>query len=198
MLIIGLTGSLATGKTTVAGMFRRRGGKVIDADKLTHELMRPKTVCFRSIVRRFGKDVCSGGKIDRRRLAAIVFNDARRLKELCRIIHPAVVKSVKKTIALHKENKKLIFIIDAPLLIEAGLHRLCDVIIVVKANRQLQIKRILRRMKIKRGEAVKRINSQMGITQKVRWADIVIDNRKSLSETKKQVEAIWRKLTKEK
>src|SRR5262245_1672147 len=99
MFIIGLTGSFGTGKTTVAAMFQKCGAHTIDADQITHELMGPQGKCFKTIIGKSGKDIVSKGKIDRRKLAKIVFSHPAKLKQLTSIIHPEVIKETKKSIA---------------------------------------------------------------------------------------------------
>ena len=195
MLIVGLTGSLGTGKTTVASFFAGLGAKILDADEMSRQLTRRQGLCFKEVVRCFGKNILKDGSIDRKKLSAVVFNNPQQLKKLTRIIHPSVIRVIKKRLAVYKRNKSnSVVVVDAPLLIEAGLHRLADVLVVVKANRQKQIARVRKRLKIKHSEAVKRIQAQMPIREKMRLADAVIDNRGSLVQTKKQVEALWQKL----
>ena len=199
MFIIGVTGSFGTGKTTVAKIFAGFGAKVIDADKIVHQLMRKGGPCYRPIVRLFGKEILTKGEIDRKKLATIVFNDPRRLKKLCNIIHPLVVKEIKKNISRFRKIKRIrAVIIDAPLLIEADLHKIVDYLVVVKANRKLQIKRILRRARITKGQIMKRIKSQLPMREKIRLADIIIDNRGNLTRTKNEVGKIWQRLSKRK
>ena len=195
MLVVGLTGSFGTGKTTVALMFARLGAKVIDADKIAHRLMRPKGACVQSIIKAFGKKIVSRGQIDRKALAQIVFNSPEKLKRLCQIIHPPVIRETKKEIAAYKKRKKRgVIVIDAPLLIEAGLDRQADILVVVGASREKQVERIKRRMNISQSQIIKRINMQLSIREKQRRADIVIDNRGSIKATRKQVDDIWKKL----
>ena len=197
MLIVGLTGGLATGKSTVAAMFRRYGAMGIDADQISHGLLEKGNKCFGPVVKLFGKKILTKGNIDRKKLAAIVFNDSARLKSLCRILFPRIERIVKRKIALYRKRDGVL-IIDAPLLIEAGWRSFIDVLIVVKANRRLQVMRMKRRKTINHREIIKRINAQMSMKEKLRLADIVIDNRGSLIQTRKQTEVIWQKLTKKK
>jgi len=192
-MIIGLTGSFGSGKTTVAKMFAALGAKVLDADKIAHQVMKKGQKCFRPIVRLFGPDILHGGEIDRRELGKIVFKDSAKLRKLCRIIHPEVTRVIQKK--ARSFLKSQIIIIDAPLLIEAGLHRVVDVLIVVRANQPLQVKRVTRRMHISQQEVLRRIQHQMPIQEKLRMADIVIDNRGNLLQTKQQVQFLWTRLS---
>ena len=199
MLTVGLTGGFGTGKTTVARLFSSLGAKVIDADKLNHQLMKRNEDSFKPIVKSFGQEILTDGDIDRKKLGAVVFNNSNRLKKLCRIVHPAIISEIKNGISHYKKDKSnQMIIIDAPLLIETGLDRLVDILIVVKASRKKQIKRVIRRMKIKRSEVLKRLKAQMPLKDKVRLADITIDNNGSLTKTKKEVRRIWQKLSKKK
>ena len=197
MVIVGLTGSLATGKSTVATMFRELGAKVVDADKITHHLIRPGKNCFKQVVRYFGNAILVKGHIDRKKLAKIVFSNGFALKKLEAIIHPKVICEIKKEIAVAKRlQRRKIIVIDAPLLIEAGLHSLVDVLIVVKANLGQQITRVILRKGITREGALHRIKSQMPLRQKTQLADIIIANTGDLHSTRKQVQTIWFKLLK--
>jgi len=169
MLIIGITGSLGTGKTTVANMFKEYGLKILDADKIAKKLMQPNEVCFKPIIRYFKKDILDKGKISNKKLSEIVFNNKKYLNELCRIIHPEVIKEIEKKIRIYKKVKGVKgIIIDAPLLIEAGLHKFVDYLIVVKTSYDLQIDRVLKKMPLKRADILKRINAQMGINKKIK------------------------------
>lgn len=195
MLVIGITGSLATGKSTVTAMFRKRGAKVLDADKITHQLMRPGKPCFHPIVRRFGKDMLKNGRIDRKKLADVVFADRKTLQALVKIVHPQVIKVIKgKLKSFARDKKRQFVVIDAPLLIEAGLDRYVDFLIVVKANRKKQLERITKRIDISLNGAKRRIQMQMPLKNKIRFSDIVIDNRGTRRQTKNQVDAVWQKL----
>ena len=192
MLIIGLTGSLATGKSTVASLFRDRGAKVIDADRIAHQLMKRNGNCYKAIVQKFGKGILTKGSIDRKKLAAVVFADSRKRKTLERIIHPAVTKEIRKSIELFKKrSSKGIVVLDVPLLFESGLDQYVDVIIVVKARRIDQITRAVNHLKITKKEAQRRIAAQMPLNEKIRRADIIIDNNQSKRKTKNEVDEIW-------
>lgn len=195
MLIIGLTGGLATGKTTVAKMFAQLGAQVIDADKIAHKLISPRGACYTSIVRYFGGDIVTKGNIDRKKLSTIVFNNKHALRKLEGIIHPEVKKNIFTEIK-KRQKKNSIIIIDAPLLIEAGIEKKVDRLIVVKSSLNKQIKRSSARLKITKSEALKRIKAQMPLKDKERLADIVINNNEDLENTRKQVKAIWEKIFK--
>ncbi|MFA5363110.1 MAG: dephospho-CoA kinase [Candidatus Omnitrophota bacterium] len=193
--VIGVTGSFGSGKTTVARMFKRRGVSVIDADRIAHGLLSPGKEVYRRIVRVFGRGILAGNKrIDNRRLAGIVFNDTNALKKLNRITHPVIIQIIKGRV---RKGANRMFILDAPLLIEAGLARAVDAIVVVKSSRANQLRRVRSRDSLPDREILQRIRHQIPLNRKIRLADFVIDNNGTMRETKEQVEQIrrflWRK-----
>lgn len=196
MIVIGLTGNLGAGKTTVAGMFQKLGAKVFNADQMAHELIEPKGACFKEAVRSFGKEILTNGKIDRKKLARIVFDDSKKLARLNKIIHPKVIQQILEEIARTRQRKQHAapIIVEAALLIESGLHKFVDEIILVKANRRLQLERIFKQRGISKQDALQRLKMQMDVQEKMKFADVVIDNRGNLNQTKKQVEDIWQRI----
>ena len=193
MLVVGLTGGLATGKSTVTAMFARLGAKVIDADRIVHRELRRGGCCYAPVIRAFGTQIAGESGIDRKKLAAVVFNDKRKLKRLERIVHPTVRSGVNEELKKYRGGE--IAVIEVPLLFEAGFNRYVDTTIVVTASRRSQIERSRRSLKITRTEALRRIKAQMPLRDKIRRADIIIDNSKTKTQTHKQVKAIWQKLT---
>lgn len=192
--ILGVTGGFGTGKSTVAKYFKRFGAKVIDADKISRNLLNPGTEAYRKAVDIFGESILKNNKdIDRIKLAGIVFSDNNLLKKLNKLIHPEVKKIIKRKIARASEK---IVVLDVPLLFEAKLENLVDKIIVVKAGRAEQIQRIRNKSLFTKEDIVKRINAQMPLSDKVRLADFVIDNSGTLNNTNKQVEKLRRMLWK--
>ena len=195
MITIGLTGSLGSGKSTVARMFARYGAVVIDADAIAHDALKVTGKAFVKIVRVFGKDIASENGIDRRKLADIVFHDPKKLKQLTSIVHPIILKEVRSRIKVLAQKSKInMAVVDAPLLIEAGWHKWVDYLIVVKASRDLQIRRVMAQRQMPRSEILRRLRSQMPIQQKINMADIVIDNKMNLKETQKQTHMIVQRL----
>ena len=185
--IIGITGGLATGKTTVADMFVQKGAVKIDADRIAHGLLEEDQKIRDKVIDAFGEGILTGGKIDRKKLANIVFKDKDKLKKLTNILHPRIIENIKERI--EKEGDKII-VIDAPLLMEAGLEEMMDVIIVVKAERHTQIKRAVNRG-ISEEEAEAIIKNQMPLSEKIKKADYVIDNEEKIEKIKEGVERIW-------
>ncbi len=180
MMLVGLTGGVATGKSTVAKMFRQCGAVVIDADELAREVVRPGKPAWREIVMAFGKSILHPDRtIDRHALGAIVFHDKKNLRRLERIIHPRVAREQAK-LAKRAERKdpKAIVIYDVPLLFEADIAKHVDKIIVVTADRDTQIARLRKRNGLSRSEALRRIRNQLPLAKKRRLANYVLDGTK--------------------
>ncbi|HBG60382.1 MAG: dephospho-CoA kinase [Omnitrophica WOR_2 bacterium GWF2_38_59] len=195
MVILGVTGSLSTGKTSVSKSFQELGAKVLDADKIAHDQMKKGGICYDRIIKVFGKAIVDGDEINRKKLADIVFSDKEKLDKLVAIIHPAVKNAIGEEIRRYNKRKKeYLVVVDVPLLFESNLHRYVDWIIVVKAKRQQQIERAVEKFKISKQQAIRRIKMQMPLREKIRLADIIIDNSRSLIETKEQVKEIWQKI----
>lgn len=186
MILIGLTGGVATGKSTVAKMFKKCGAIVIDADELAREVVRPGQPAWRDIMRRFGKSVLNSDRtINRQALGQIVFRDRTKLRQLERIIHPRVAAEQKRlTRQASRKDPNAVVIYDVPLLFEAGIDKRVDKIIVVTADQETQITRLRKRNTLSRTEALRRIRSQMPLAMKRLRADYVLDgtkHRQSLS-----------------
>ena len=193
---IGLTGSIGTGKSTVAKMFQELGAYVIDADKIVHELLKRKDV-KEKIREAFGDVFDSKGEVDRKKLASIVFNNPEKKKILENILHPLVFQEINRFFKeVEKKDPKAVAIAEVPLMIETGSYKNYDKIIVVYAPEELQLKRLLEKGMSKE-EAIKRIKSQMPIDEKVKYADIVIENTSTLGDLRKKVEEVYKKLKEE-
>lgn len=199
MCIVGITGSLGSGKTTVARLLQQRGAKVIDADRQAHALLLPKGKCFQKVVRVFGQGIVSRGYIDRRKLADIVFRQPGALKKLCDITHPVIAQQIKAEVSRYRQKRThRLLVLDVPLLFEVGLERICDYVVVVRSSVKTQIARLQKRNHFTQSEIVRRIKAQMPIAVKVARADFVIHNQGSLEKTRKQVEELCRELKKKK
>jgi len=191
-IILGLTGSFGSGKTTVAGFLRSYGAKIIDADKIAHSLIKPRTKIYKKIIDTFGKSILKKNRaIDREKLSKIVFNNKLSLKRLNKIVHPEVIRVINGQI---KNSPGRVIVLDVPLLIEAGLEKIVDKLIVVTITREKQIKRISRKTGFNRQDTLKRIKAQVPLRNKVRLADFLIDNNGTVLETKKQINQIRRLL----
>jgi dephospho-CoA kinase len=177
MILVGLTGGVAAGKSTVAAMFKRCGAVIIDADKLARDVVKPGKPAWRDIVTVFGGDVLSQDRtINRHALGAIVFHNTAKRRRLERIIHPRVAQEqMRLTKAAAKNDPHAVVIYDVPLLFEAGIDKRVDKIIVVTADRETQIARLKKRNGLSRAEALRRIKSQMPLAKKVARSDYVLD-----------------------
>ena len=198
MIVIGVTGGVGTGKSTVARMFGRRGAVVLDADRITHELMRPGTAVTRRIRARFGPEVVApGGGVDRRRLGARVFGSRARLKELTRIIHPAVRGKIRERLReTRRRDPGAVAVLDIPLLFESGHYR-PDAVVVVTAPPRAAARRLKRRSGWSAREVRRRSSFQMPLREKAGRADFVVHNGGSLQEARRQVAEVWRQIVKE-
>ncbi len=193
---IGLTGSIGTGKSTVAKMFQELGAYVIDADKIVHELLKREDV-KEKIKEAFGDVFDNKGEVDRKKLASIVFNNPEKKKVLENILHPLVFQEINRFFKeIEEKDPHAVAIAEVPLMIETGSYKNYDKIIVVYAPEELQLKRLLEKGMSKE-EAIKRIKSQMPIDEKVKYADIVIENTSTLEDLRKKVKEVYKKLKEE-
>ena len=194
MIVVGITGHLGTGKSTVAAMFAQAGAAVINADLLAHHGMRPGGACFKRIVRAFGRQILVQGQIDRKKLGAIVFSPKAgrrvKLKKLEAMIHPFVIRETQKQLRSLKKAGKRIVILDVPLLFESGMDHFADLTLVVKTNARVQLRRCSRQRRLSPLEARQRMRFQLPLAEKIRRADLVIDNNGTIHATRKQVKDI--------
>jgi len=199
MIIIGLTGGVGTGKSTVADIFKQLGAVIMDADGIAHELMRKGTPVWRSARRAFGAGIAtSTGQIDRKRLGALVFNDPRKLARLCQIVHPAVRRRFRElTCAIGRRKPGATVVWDIPLLIEAGPIYKVDALVVVSAPFRVAARRLRDRSGWSSTEVKKRQSFQVPLKKKERLADFVVYNNGSLTATRRQVVHIWNQIHKE-
>lgn len=192
--VLGITGNIACGKSTVAAIFKTKDCQLIDADCLGHELLSIGTGVYRKIRKSFGQGILKpDNSIDRSKLAKIVFADKRALARLNGIVHPSLIKEINRLI---KNSNKRIIILDAALIIEAGLRRMVDKLVVVTAKKNQQIGRGQKGPGFKRGQIRMRLKSQISQNEKLRFADFTIDNSGLITKTRKQVLEIRRKLWK--
>ena len=198
MLNVGLTGGIASGKSTVARMLVGKGALLIDLDELAHAVQEPEGTVWQEIVRHFGPDVlCADGKIDRGKLGKCVFADRRKLDLLNSIVHPAVFEQWRRRMdEIRKIQPEAIVLSDIPLLIEAGMKPMVDVVLLVYLPPEEQIARLMVRDGYSREEAASRLASQMPIGEKLAYADIVIRNDGLLEETRRAVAEVWEELNK--
>lgn len=194
MLSVGLTGGFASGKTTVAKMLNKKSVKFISADEIVHAILNSPGAGRERILRAFGRDILTAGRIDRHKLGRVVFREARQRKILEKIIHPQVIKTIKAQVRLQKQRRRYaVLMVEVPLLFEAGLEKTFDLTVAVIATRRQQIQRALQSRSLTRQEIIGRMKAQLPLSQKKQLADILIDNRGSFQYTKRQVDRIWRK-----
>lgn len=191
-LLIGLTGNIATGKSTVARMLADLGATVIDADRIAHEVMCAGSPTYTAVVAAFGPEVVTAdGEIDRRRLGAVVFSDREALARLESIVHPAVIQEVARRIAASQTE---VIVIEAIKLIEAGMADGCDSLWVTTCPLEEQVRRLMTDRGLSRQEALLRVKAQPPQEEKIARADAVIDTGGDLAQTRLQVEAEWNRM----
>jgi dephospho-CoA kinase len=195
MIVVGLTGGIATGKSTVAEMFKRCGATIIDADRLARNVVQPGKPAWREIVKCFGKSILTPDRtINRHALGAIVFHNRSKLRQLERIIHPRVAREQARLVRrIAKRTPRAVAIYEVPLLFETGVDKHVDTIIVVTADRETQIARLKKRNGLTRAEALRRIKSQIPLAKKARLADVVLNGTESRSRLKHEVRDLIRR-----
>ncbi|MDH5541824.1 MAG: dephospho-CoA kinase [Nitrospinota bacterium] len=198
MLVIGLTGGIGSGKSTALRVFKKLGAFIIDADRLARDVVKPGRPAWQDIRSRFGKTVFNANHtLNRKKLASIVFKDAKALKELNAMIHPRVFEEEKALIGKYsKSGKNAVVVVDAPLMIESGSHKWKDVLVVMKASRESQVARIVKNKGMSRKEAEARIAAQMPLAEKLKYADFVIENDSTLADCRRNAEKVYREILK--
>ena len=192
-MIIGLTGGIASGKSTVSKYLAKKGFKVYDADRIAKDISEKKLV-QEEIILTFGDKILDkNGNIDRKKLKEIVFKNKEKLKQLNAIIHPKVIDFYKE---LKEQNTDEIIIFDVPLLFESGIDKFCDKILVVISDYEIQLDRIVERDKIDRELASKIIKSQLSNEERIKKADVVIENNSSLEDLFEKVERFCERIWK--
>lgn len=191
-VVVGLTGGVATGKTTIARMFQDLGAQILSADEVVHRLIEPGTEAWKQIRQEFGREVVGpDGNIDRSRLGDLVFQDPEKRRRLEAILHPPVLDYLRKEADSFRKSGDGVLILEVPLLVEAGALPLVDKVLVVTAEQESQISRLEKRYGMSREAAILRISSQLPLAEKVKYADWVISTEGTLESTKKQVERVW-------
>jgi dephospho-CoA kinase len=194
-MVLGLTGGIASGKSTVAEIFRELGARVVSADELAREVVRPGSVTLQEIVARFGTEVLDeGGQLNRRLLAERIFSNAGERAALNRITHPAIARLAARRFREIKREGARLIVYDAPLLFEAGAESQVDAVLVVTIEPGQQLKRLMARNGLSRSEAMARIASQMSQQEKTARADFLIDNSGSVEKTRQRVRALMARL----
>ncbi len=196
MLIVGLTGGVASGKSVVSRILKEEGAYLIDADQIARELVQPRTSAWEELVKVFGKEILQkDGSIHRKQLAAKVFSDPKQRDLLNRTLHPRIKEEMGRRLkAIGQKDPEAIVVIDAPLLVETGNHREMDKVIVVISTEAQQIARLREREGMDQEEARRIMASQIATEEKVKVADFVIRNEGSLEETERRAREVFQEL----
>lgn len=193
-MIIGLTGGIASGKTTAARFLEELGAYIINADQVSRLIMQPQKKGYREVVAEFGQKILDQkGEIDRSKLGEIIFSDPRKRKKLEEITHPLIIAEMKAKIKKLKEEGKDPIVLEIPLLFETGMEQMVDQVWVVYVDETTQLDRLQNRNDLSRPEAQKRINSQMSLEEKSKRADIVVDNNGDKQDLKNEITTLWEK-----
>jgi dephospho-CoA kinase len=189
-LIVGLTGGFGVGKSSVAQRFKNMGAEIIDADEIAHDAMKKGSPLFDPIIELFEEALHPGGKrMDREKVAEIVFSDPKKRKELEALIHPYVYKKIQEKI---QASERPVILVEVPLLFEAGFETLCDKVVVVTCNATVKMKRLLSK-KFTEQEVRARERAQMAEALKAQRGNFIIDNSKSIYQTQREIERLWYK-----
>ncbi|WP_295728454.1 dephospho-CoA kinase [uncultured Limosilactobacillus sp.] len=187
--IIGLTGGIASGKSTVSNYLRRLGYPVVDADQIARQVVEPGSIGLKRVIATFGTGfVTLDGKLDRHKLGQLVFNDHQQMQTLNDLLQPLIRQKIIKQLTKHRTAGAALVFLDAPLLFEQHYDPLCDLVLVVTVSHQVQLKRLMNRDQLTVTEAKSRINSQLPMAVKIKRADVIIDNNSTLQTTKRQVQ----------
>jgi dephospho-CoA kinase len=193
MLLVGLTGGIGSGKSTVAGLLAAHSAVILDADAFARDAVRAGTEALAAVVKRFGDEVLGPeGELDRGRLASVVFADREALDDLEAIIHPEVRRMIADGIQSHLDTNDVVVLVN-PLLIEMGTHRDCDVVVVVSASPETQVARSVARG-MDEADARARLEAQLPLDDRARAADVLLDNEGTLEELETEVDVLWRDL----
>ena len=195
MLLVGLTGGIGSGKSTVARLLEKRGAVVFDADLLAREAVEPGTPGHAAVMERFGADVLApGGELDREALASIVFADPSARRDLEQIVHPEVRRLFAEGTEAYRDTDRVV-VFSAPLLVETGMHTAFEILVVVSATVATQIERLMRQRGMSEPSIRARIDAQAPLEDKAAAADFLVDNEGSLDELESQVEQLWNDLS---
>lgn len=195
MVVIGLTGGIASGKSTISNMLMDMKIPVIDADVIARDVVKPETDTLKRLVQKFGEDILNiDGTLNRKELSNIVFNDRESLKQLNLIIHPAIKNAIMNKLNEYKKSKEKYCVVDAALLIEANFIDIVDCVILVYVNRKTQVERLMNRDKISMEEAERKIDSQMSLDEKMKYADYLVDNNHDVENTRLQLKSIIKEI----
>jgi dephospho-CoA kinase len=196
MILVGLTGGIASGKTEVSKTFKKLGAYLIDADEIAHALLEPATPTWKKVVETFGTEILQPDqKINRKRLGQIVFDDPQKLLALNTILHPPVfAEEERRRKAIERVDPQAVVVFDVPLLVETQAHKRMDKVIVVTIDINTQLKRLMQRDGLSKREAQKRIRAQMPLKEKAKYADYLIDSSESPAKMETHIHQIFEEL----
>ena len=196
MKIVGLTGSIGVGKSMASDIFKNElNVPIIDADMLSFNAVKKGSKALEEIKLIFGDEVIDAdGNLDRKKMGAIVFDDEEKREQLNNIIHPRVLEEFDKEVDFYREQEREVVIFDCPLLLEERVEGLVDIVLVIIADFEIQLDRIVKRDKVTPFEAKKRINSQMSQEEKIKRADYVIENNSTYEDLKKKIMIFYEKV----
>ena len=192
MITVGLTGGIATGKSLVSQLLEEHGAFVINADLIAHDLYNPGTIGFNSLISHFGDTILDlNGTIDRKKLASIVFTRKHEMDNLNTIMHPLIYDEIKRIMSDLSNEKHPIVVVEAAVLIEAGWQDLFDQIWVVASDPENVISRLITRNGLTREESLKRINSQMSLENRLKYADVIVENNGDTNSLSSKIKGLW-------
>jgi len=196
MVRVGLTGGIASGKSSVCDIFSRLGARVLDADIIAREVVKPGRPAWMKLRETFGLEFFHpDGSLNRRSLRRLVFRDPEKRRQLDEIVHPEVMRAVREWLeAMGRGEPHAVLLVDIPLLVEVGAVKGFDRVVLVFVKEEIQLARLMERDRLSLEEARKALEAQMPLREKLAFADYVVDNNGSLEETQLQVEAVWREL----
>jgi dephospho-CoA kinase len=197
LLVVGLTGGIASGKSTVSLLLKNKGAVIIDADEIAKRTMLPGRPAWFRTVNHFGEQILNDKKeVDRKKLANIVFSDKKQLANLNSFTHPEILKEIKEQLEHHKKAGEKVIVLDVALLLELGLTDMVDEVWLVAVDEKTQLKRLMAREKnLNLKQAMARIKSQMPLKEKLKSAHRIIDNSGDLERTRIQVDELWREIS---
>jgi dephospho-CoA kinase len=197
-MLIGLTGGIGSGKSIVAGMFKSLGARIIDADRISRDVMVPGSEVYKKVVNVFGEGILKDDQtIDRKKLGDMIFGNPEKIALLNECTHPEIFREIDRRVKeIRQKTPDALIIVDAALLVETGAYKTFDKLVVVYVDEETQLKRLKERDGFTDEEVTKRISSQMPLKEKVKYTDFVIYNDKGLEDTRRQVIDIYKTLVK--
>jgi dephospho-CoA kinase len=197
-IVIGFTGNIGSGKSTISHLMAELGAVVLSADEIGHEALEPHTETWQEVVNIFGQEILKAGdEVDRQKLGEIVFNDAEALAKLNQVMHRRMYRMAEERIEKLKQQGTKVIVLEAALLIEAGWLPLVEQVWVTVASEDAALPRLRQRSGLSKAQVMARLRSQLPQEEKIKYADVVINNDVPLSEVKTQVKELWERLTSE-